>query len=75
MHSPTNGAHDTPPLYRPAIRHAGPCGPRRQCWRQACRDRFGPYPTIEVLQSGRTLAYCHRTTIPRGDLLDRRTLP
>lgn len=40
---------DTPPLYRTAIRHRGPCGPRRHCWRPECRRRYDPIATLELL--------------------------
>jgi len=53
------------------MRHAGPCGPRGQCWRKDCRDRFHGYLTIERLPTGRILAFCHRSAIPPGDLLGR----
>jgi hypothetical protein len=32
----------------PAIRHRGPCGPRRRCHRADCRARFGACPTVEL---------------------------
>jgi hypothetical protein len=53
---------------RPAIRHRGPCGPRRPCWRPACREANGDYLTVEVLTTG-WIAYCHGTTGPRNDPL------
>lgn len=45
------------------IRHEGPCGRRRFCYRSECRVAFGPHPTIEVVE-GRVVAYCHRTVTP-----------
>jgi hypothetical protein len=73
MLNPILTSEDTPPEYRPAIRHRGPCGPRRPCWRPACRDRFGIYPSVEMTADG-WLAYCHGTTGPRHDqLLNRAT--
>ena len=69
MFTPTPGtADDTRPLYHSAIRHRGPCGPRRPCWRPACRQANGDYLTIEVLPTG-WIAYCHGTTGPRNDPL------
>lgn len=47
--------------YRPAIRHGGPCGVRRQCWRPSCRAEYGDLRTLEILASPPVvLAYCHR---------------
>lgn len=57
--------------YRPAIRHRGPCGVRRPCWRQACRERFGPYPSVESLPTGELVTFCHAATYPPGDVLAR----
>jgi hypothetical protein len=54
---------DTPPQYRPAIRHRGSCGPRRPCYRSACRERFGAYATVELLPD-RVMAYCHGSIQP-----------
>lgn len=42
------------------LRHEGiPCGRRFYCWRDACRQEFGRYRTIEVLRNGDVLARCH----------------
>lgn len=49
--------------YRPAIRHDGPCGERRQCWRPACRAAFPGLRTIE-LQPDKALAFCHHAIVP-----------
>jgi hypothetical protein len=46
--------------------HRGPCGPRRQCFLDECRERFGAYQTLEVL-SDRAICYGHRMSIPLDD--------
>jgi hypothetical protein len=46
--------------------HKGPCGPRRPCFREECRQRFGEYPTLELLRD-RAIAYCHRLIVPLDD--------
>jgi len=45
--------------HRP-LRHDGYCGRRIECWRQACRDTFAGYATVELRPSG-AVAFCHRT--------------
>lgn len=57
--------------YRPLDHPNQNCGERQTCWRQACRDHFGPYRTIERLASGLTVAHCHSTAYP-PDCLDLR---
>lgn len=56
----------TPSQYRLTIRHLGPCGPRRPCWRPACRERFAGVASIETV-AGVTLAHCHGSIYERGD--------
>lgn len=51
----------------PAIRHRGPCGPRRRCYRPDCRKQFGSYPTVEIV-AGNVIAYCHRAVVPVDDI-------
>jgi hypothetical protein len=67
--SATNARLQSSAPYRPAIRHAGPCGHRRHCHRATCRERFGDLPTIELLSDGRAIAYCHRAIVPVDALL------
>lgn len=45
-------------IRRPALRHDGPCGPRVECWRVACRTAWPGYRTVEYV-AGRWLARCH----------------
>ena len=53
--------------YRPAIRHRGPCGPRRRCYREACRAEFGDFATVEIL--GRVaLFFCHGSHLPADSI-------
>lgn len=41
-----------------ALRHPGPCGPRFECWRTACREACPGLRTVELV-AGRWLARCH----------------
>jgi hypothetical protein len=59
-----------PDYARRPIRHLGPCGQRRRCYRPECREAFGDYPTIELV-GGRMIAYCHRTEAPVDSVLLR----
>jgi hypothetical protein len=47
--------------------HAGPCGHRAICYRPDCRDRFGDYPTVEILRT-EIIHYCHRSIVPIDDV-------
>lgn len=51
------------------VRHDGPCGPRRPCWRPECRQ-FDPYRTIELLHD-KAVAHCHGSTYALDDPLLR----
>lgn len=51
--------HDRPTEDTPSLQHSGPCGRRERCWRSACRDAFGAYLTVEVLDDGTVIARCH----------------
>lgn len=53
------------------LRHQGRCGRRVQCWRAECRAAFGEYRTVEVLDDGSALAYCHGYRHPATDPLLR----
>lgn len=64
---PTDRRADSTPW---PLRHQGPCGPRRPCYRPDCRERFDPYLTVELV-AGRALYYCHRTVQPVDDLTAR----
>lgn len=48
------------------LRHRGPCGKRRHCWRPECRQAFPGYPTLEYLPD-RVIAFCHRLSHPTDD--------
>ena len=53
------------------LRHKGPCGRRVHCWRPACRAEFGEYLTVEVLDDGSAVAFCHHYRHPVTDPLLR----
>lgn len=57
--------------YRPALRHAGPCGRRIACYKVECRQRFAGYLSVEILPSGIAIAYCHGAILLASDPLLR----
>jgi hypothetical protein len=59
-----------PDYTRGQLRHLGPCGARRRCYRPECREAFGVYPSIEIV-GGRAIFYCHRTVTPADAILLR----
>jgi hypothetical protein len=61
------------PIDNPRLRlaHGGRCGRRDHCWRPSCRSAFGIYRTVEELDDGRVIAYCHRARYVAGDLITR----
>jgi hypothetical protein len=61
---------DTPQEYPRLgpLRHSGPCGRRVRCHRADCRQRFGPYATVEILRSGIVLYRCHGVRTVVDDL-------
>lgn len=42
------------------LTHAGQCGRRERCWREACRAEYRDARTVEVLDNGERIARCHR---------------
>lgn len=54
------GPSDSPDGSTP-LRHSGACGRRIHCWRPECQARFGAYQTVEILDDGTWIAYCHRS--------------
>lgn len=52
--------------------HPGLCGRRVRCYRQECRARFDPYPSVELLPSGHVVYHCHRLVV--RDEIDRAIL-
>jgi hypothetical protein len=61
--TPATPAQRSASTYRGTIRHFGPCGHRRRCYRVACRAEFRDYATVEVV-AGTIIYYCHRQVVP-----------
>lgn len=48
---------------RTAIRHDGPCGERRRCYRPECREANRGYATVEILPDI-VIFRCHAAVVP-----------